>query len=113
MVLGNYQKRLRGEAVPSMASDVKTALGIIEGKDFDFVICDTKMPGLNGSDFYRIVKEKESSLKDRIIFSTGDVLSDTTKAFMDSVMNPCLEKPFNLNELKELIMKNVINSLPR
>jgi CheY-like chemotaxis protein len=90
-------------------SDVKTALGIIEGKDFDFVICDMKMPGMDGSDFYRIVKEKESSLKDRIIFSTGDVLSDTTKAFVDSVLNPCLEKPFNLNELKELIMKNVIH----
>jgi CheY-like chemotaxis protein/two-component sensor histidine kinase len=100
---------LQGSHITAV-SDVKTALGIIEGKDFDFVICDMKMPGMNGSDFYRIVKEKESSLKDRIIFSTGDVLSDTTKAFVDSVMNPCLEKPFNLNELKELIMKNVINS---
>ncbi len=91
------------------ASDVKTALGIIEGKDFDFVICDMKMPGMDGSDFYRIVKEKVSSLTDRIIFSTGDVMNDTTKAFMDSVTNPCLEKPFNLDELKEMIMKNVIN----
>lgn len=87
------------------APDVKTALNIIEGKDFDFVICDMKMPEMNGSDFYRIVKEKKPSLSNRIIFSTGDVLSDTTRVFIDSVTNPYIEKPFNLSELKEVITK--------
>lgn len=85
------------------ALDVKTALNIIEGKDFDFVICDIRMPEMSGIDFYRIVKEKKPFLRDRIIFSTGDVLSDTTKTFINSVTNPHIGKPFNLNELKEVI----------
>jgi CheY-like chemotaxis protein/anti-sigma regulatory factor (Ser/Thr protein kinase) len=85
------------------APDAQTALGILEVKDFDFVICDMKMPGMNGSDFYRIVKKRDPSLSDRIIFSTGDVLSETTKGFTDSVINPCIEKPFTLTELKKVI----------
>ena len=90
-----------------IASDVKTALNLVKGKDFDFVICDIKMQGLGGPDFYRIVQEKKPSLKDCIIFATGDVQSDSTKAFIDSVTNPYIEKPFSLNELKEIIIKTI------
>jgi len=87
------------------AAEVKTALSIIEGKDFDFVICDIKMPEMGGGDFYRVVKEKRPSLTDRIIFLTGDTLGDETRTFIDSVTNPLIEKPFELSELKEEIVK--------
>lgn len=87
------------------ASDVKTALNTVEGRDFDFVICDVKMPGMGGADFYRLIKEKKPSLKDRIIFITGDISSDKTRTFMDLVTNPCLGKPFSLSELREVIVK--------
>jgi signal transduction histidine kinase len=87
------------------AAEVKTALSIIEGKDFDFVICDIKIPEMGGDDFYRVVKEKRPSLADRIIFLTGDTLGDATRTFIDSVTNPLIEKPFQLSELKEEIVK--------
>lgn len=87
------------------ASDIKAALNIINGQDFDFILCDMKMPGMGGADFYRIVQEKKPSLKTRIIFSTGDIHDDSTREFMDSVANSLIEKPFNFNELKELIIK--------
>lgn len=85
------------------ATDAKTALAILEDRDFDFVICDIRMPEISGIEFYRVINEKKPSLKDRIIFSTGDVLSDTTRAFLELVTNPQVEKPFNLDELKEVI----------
>jgi len=87
------------------AAEVKTALSIIEGKDFDFVICDIKMPEMGGGEFYRVVKEKRPSLTDRIIFLTGDTLGDETRTFIDSVTNPLVQKPFQLSELKEEIAK--------
>ncbi len=85
------------------ALDVETALSIIEGQDFDFVICDIRMPEMGGIEFYRIIEEKKPSLKNRIIFSTGDTLSDRTRAFFELVTNPQVEKPFNFDELKEVI----------
>jgi CheY-like chemotaxis protein len=89
------------------AVDVKTALNIIESKDFDFVICDLKMPGMGGADFYRIIKENRPSFVKRIVFATGDVLSDKTRAFIDSVTTPFIEKPFNLFELKKLLLERI------
>jgi len=69
------------------------------------VICDIKIPMMGGDDFYRVVKEKRPSLADRIIFLTGDTLGDETRTFIDSVTNPLIEKPFELSELKEEIVK--------
>ncbi|MBM4308492.1 MAG: response regulator [Deltaproteobacteria bacterium] len=92
----------------STAENVRSALNIVEEEDFDFVICDMKMPVMSGSDFYEIIKVKKPSLKDRIIFSTGDLLGETTRVFIDSVMNPYIEKPFDLNELKEIIIQLLI-----
>jgi CheY-like chemotaxis protein len=108
-VVSNYLELKKCEI--STAPDVKTALNLIENKDFDFVICDIKMPEKSGSDFYHIVKEKKPSLRDRIIFCTGDLLSDTTKTFIDSVTNPLIEKPFNLSELIEHIFSVVPNGV--
>lgn len=89
------------------ASDVETALVTIEQRDFDFVICDMKMPGMSGAHFYHFVKEKKPSLKDRTIFITGDVMGERTKTFMETIANPHIEKPFDLNELKKVIIKMI------
>ncbi|MBM4348607.1 MAG: response regulator [Deltaproteobacteria bacterium] len=93
----------------STATDMKIAISLLEAlgsiEEFDFVICDIKMPEMSGIDFYNIVKKKWPILKNRIIFSTGDILGDQTRVFINSVPNPCLEKPFNLTELKEAINK--------
>jgi CheY-like chemotaxis protein len=89
------------------AEDVRTALNIVEDEDLDFVICDMKMPVMGGNDFYEIIKEKKPSLKERIIFATGDLLGETTRVFIASLMNPYIEKPFDLKELKEVIIKTV------
>ncbi|MBS3921147.1 MAG: response regulator [Deltaproteobacteria bacterium] len=93
----------------STATDTKIAISILEAlssiEEFDFIICDIKMPEVSGIDFYEIVEKKWPILKDRIIFSTGDILGDPTRAFINSVPNPCLEKPFHLTDLKEAINK--------
>lgn len=91
----------------SSANDMKVAIGILEAlsplEEFDFIICDIKMPEISGIDFYEIIQKRWPTLKDRIIFSTGDILSDQTRRFINSISNPCLEKPFTLTELKEAI----------
>ena len=93
----------------STATDMKMALNILEAltsiEEFDFIICDIKMPEVSGIDFYHIVEKKWPVLKNRIIFSTGDILCDATRAFIASALNPCIEKPFNFIDLKEVINK--------
>ena len=86
------------------ASDVESALRIIEKKGFDFVVCDMRMPGMDGEGFYSILGKGKPALRNKIIFSTGDVMSRKTKAFMSSIKNPWIEKPFNLKRLKEAVI---------
>ena len=87
------------------ASDAQTALYLIESQAFDFVVCDLRMPETSGMQLYSILLEKEPSLKDRLVFITGDVLNDETKSFIDSVSCPYLEKPFPFSSLKEILIK--------
>jgi len=100
-VLYKYLMREGCEVVRAL--DVETALDIIEVLDFDFVICDIRMAGMGGIEFYKAIEEKKPSLKRRIIFSTGDVMGETTRAFLKVVTNPQVGKPFNFDELKEVI----------
>jgi signal transduction histidine kinase/CheY-like chemotaxis protein len=90
------------------AQDVKTALNLIEEIEFDFIICDMKMPELGGEEFYKMIQDKKPLLKDKIIFFTGDILGHETKTFIDSTKNPYLEKPFVLKDLKKAVL-NIIN----
>jgi CheY-like chemotaxis protein len=100
-VLYRYLMREGCEVVGAL--DVETALNIIEVLDFDFVICDIRMPGMGGIEFYKAIEEKKPFLKNKIIFSTGDIMGDTTRAFFELVTNPQVGKPFNFDELKEVI----------
>jgi len=101
-----------GRAEIDTARDIENALMILGKKEVDFVVCDMKMPGIDGEGFYRILGEKIPSLQKRIIFSAGDVMGRNTKAFFNSIKNPCIEKPFDLKHLKETIV-DLLNSLRR
>jgi len=92
------------------ATNTEKALKILEEKKIDFIVCDMKMPGIDGEGFYRIVGEKMPFLQPRIIFSTGDVMGRSTKAFLSSIKNPWIGKPFDLEHLKETIL-DVLNSV--
>ncbi len=84
-------------------SDGRSALDLIEKEKFDLIIVDIKMPGLNGIRFYNYIKEKDRELSRRIILATGDIVSNSTRAFLNHSGCYCLKKPFTLKELREAL----------
>ncbi len=72
---------------------------------YDVTLCDWKMPGLNGQEVYERLRTKDRSQSDRIIFITGDVVSDKTRRFLEEQKRVCLPKPFTLAEFREAIGK--------
>jgi len=104
-IVSKYFEEMGCEIVTS--SDARMALNILEEKEFDFVICDVVMPEMNGIDFYRILEERRPSLVDRVIFSTGDIMRESTQGFLESLPNLHITKPFDLNRLKEIIIRNL------
>lgn len=91
------------------ARNGQAALEKIAENDYDLIISDLKMPGMNGEELFRRIKEKHGSLARKIIFSTGDVASVTIKNFLKETGNPCLQKPFEISLVRKIVARVLRN----
>jgi len=82
------------------AFDSQDGLTRISRSRYDLVICDLRMPRLDGPAFYDALERSGTSFRDRIIFITGDTLAPRTLGFLESHKLPYLAKPFLVEELK-------------
>jgi signal transduction histidine kinase/ActR/RegA family two-component response regulator len=81
-----------------IAGDGDTALKKADATRYDVIICDWKMPGLNGRQVYEHLCVFNPEAAKRFIFMTGDVISDTTREFLEQHNRQCLSKPFSLSD---------------
>jgi PAS domain S-box-containing protein len=88
---------------PTICNSPARALEFLEQQSFDLIISDFRMPGMNGQEFYDVVKQKYPALQSRVVFVTGDVLNEETHGFLQSTGNPHLGKPFNLTSVKHVV----------
>jgi DNA-binding response OmpR family regulator len=70
---------------------------------FDAVICDLKMPRLDGKAFYRALSAQAPGLARRVIFVTGDVAGTEAEAFLEQSGCRWMAKPFRLGELLRVL----------
>ena len=84
------------------AADGEEARERVESRPFDLVICDLKMPRLDGRAFYRLLRERNPSLARRMIFVTGDVAGTDADRFLVETGCRWLAKPFRLRDLLRL-----------
>jgi signal transduction histidine kinase/FixJ family two-component response regulator len=76
------------------------ALRLLARNEYDLVICDLRMPRLDGEAFYQSLVRIGNPIRHRIIFTTGDTLGPRTLTFLESTGLPYLAKPFLVEELK-------------
>jgi hypothetical protein len=43
-----------------------------------------------------------------MVFLTGGAFTPAARAFVERVANPCFEKPFDANQLRELAAKHLV-----
>lgn len=81
---------------------------------YDLFVSDIRTPEMNGIEFYWYLKENYPELANRVIFTTGDVLSDEVKAFvMKEPDVPLIPKPFTPDELRMAVRDSLeIISVP-
>lgn len=83
--------------------DGREALQRASRQHYDLLICDLKMPGLNGQHFYQALVQMGSPLRERAIFVTGDALSASTLEFLERNRVPYVAKPFRVEELIQAV----------
>ena len=84
------------------ASDGADALERVGSRAYDLVVCDLRMPRVDGPSFYRAIAASSPALARRVIFVTGDVAGTEAERFLDESGCPWLAKPFRLNDLLRL-----------
>jgi signal transduction histidine kinase len=91
--------------------DVTTAATGLEGlaaldeRAYAVILCDMRMPDLDGPGFYRELERRHPHLRSRVIFLTGDVLSPDAQAFFTQVDRPHVVKPFKAQEIRRVIQQ--------
>jgi signal transduction histidine kinase/CheY-like chemotaxis protein len=84
------------------AGDGAEALALVTEKTYDLVICDLRMPRVDGPAFYRAIAARSPELARRVIFVTGDVVGTDAERFLEESGCPWLAKPFRLADLLRL-----------
>jgi two-component system, NtrC family, sensor kinase len=112
----HHEKVLVVEDEPTVAQLIEDVLGeqghtvetYLDGREglrhalnerYDLVICDLKMPHVDGRMFYQELVRHHSPLQNRIVFITGDVLASRSMDFLESSGLPYLAKPFQVEDL--------------
>jgi two-component system NtrC family sensor kinase len=83
-----------------LAENGQEAWRKLQGRPYDCVIMDLKMPVMSGPELYRLIEESLPELAQKVIFITGDNMNPETSAFISSVDNQTMAKPFNMKELQ-------------
>jgi CheY-like chemotaxis protein len=79
------------------------ALRALAHRDFDVILCDMRMPDVDGRGFHARVKQAYPELVERLVFVTGDALGPSIRRFLDETGLPYLEKPIVAEELLTLV----------
>jgi two-component system, NtrC family, sensor kinase len=71
-------------------------------RQFDMVLSDVRMPGLNGVQLYERLKAERPDVLPKLVFATGDVTGTETVELLRTFGCPVVYKPFRLSLLQEL-----------
>jgi CheY-like chemotaxis protein len=89
------------------AADGEEALALVAERRFDLVVCDLKMPRLDGRAFHTRLTARAPDLARRVIFVTGDVAGTDADGFLEESGCRWLAKPFRLGDLLQSVREGL------
>jgi two-component system OmpR family response regulator len=82
------------------------ALTLLARQNFLGVVSDMRTPGgVDGDDVHAWLTAHRPELVSRLIFITGDIVNEETKATLRRTGTPCVEKPFRVQQLMAVVEK--------
>ena len=87
------------------AANGHRALAYLQAQRYDVVLCDLRMPGLDGPDFYALLSRQHAYLRKRVLFLTGDTLGADSTAFLAQCGQPWVYKPCDAAAIRSAIQE--------
>ena len=94
-----------GFAQIDVVEDGGSAVDLACRESYDLILMDCKMPGMDGYQATRAIREREEPGPERvpIVALSGKVLDGDRERCLENGMDDCLGKPFELAGLRELL----------
>ena len=80
----------------------RLALDRLRAAPYDLIVSDMRMPELDGEGFFTALDHVRPDMRWRVLFVTGQALTEETREFIARARVPILAKPFNLDTLREM-----------
>jgi two-component system NtrC family sensor kinase len=74
---------------------------------YSVIICDIRMSGMNGFEFYQEVNKIDPRLAQKIIFTSGDTIKPEYTGFLKLTGASFLPKPYELEHLLEIVQEKL------
>ena len=85
--------------VVERAGDGEEALRRVGASAYDLIVCDVKMPKVDGIRFHQRLSASDAAMARRVVFVTGDVAGTEAEKFLQESGCRWLAKPFRLGDL--------------
>ena len=99
-----YMLRRDGYHVDT-AGNGRLALEKLQERAYDLILCDLRMPELDGPGLYRELEDHLPHLLRRVVFLTGDTLSPEVREFLEKAGVLRLDKPFRAAEVRRVVQQ--------
>ena len=111
VVIKTLQKLLKKQGYEvTIAENGHQALKEVKNKDFHLIVCDVRMPEMNGVDTVKEIRrflEGEGKTPVPEILITGYADEDKYKTAVDLKVAGYIYKPFDMDEFLDVIKKNL------
>ena len=87
------------------AVDGTEGLRRIESVRYDLVITDLRMPGIEGPGLYESLRRCYPDDPPRVIFMSANTGIEEYASFLSGTGEPALEKPFNLADMRQVVIQ--------
>jgi CheY-like chemotaxis protein len=108
-VLAYVQAALERSGYPVVCCESGVeALRLLEDGSFLGIVSDMRTPGgVDGGQVHAWLTRHRPDLAARVVFITGDIANEETVATLRKTGAPCVEKPFRVQQLIEIVAKTL------
>ena len=88
-----------GGYVVDAVGSAESALDAMTSDTFDAAIIDVGLPGMNGMEMYGEILKNHPAISKKVLFVTGDTLSEEIQVFLRVSNATAISKPFAIVDL--------------
>jgi len=81
---------------------------VAEEKNYALCVSDVRLPGMTGIELYEHWRTSKNAIADRVVFITGDTMSNYVRDFLQKTDRPSVMKPFEPEDLVEAVRKALL-----